>query len=184
MIKRIWAVVAGAFFLSAVAGAANWPQWRGLNRDGHTTESVGKWPPTELWRKTSVGVGYSTVSVSNGRVYTMGWANNQDTVYCFDADTGTEIWSTSYACAKGGSYPGPLSTPTVTGGKVYTFSRKGHLYCFDAVTGNVEWNVTVSTGEPNWGISGSPLVEGNLVIVNIGGAGTAVAPTLVARIAN
>ena len=74
------------------AAAADWPQWRGLNRDSVSAESVGAgWPaagPKVLW-SASVGTGFSSVSVSQGRAYTIGNATNQDTVWCFDAVSGT-----------------------------------------------------------------------------------------------
>jgi outer membrane protein assembly factor BamB len=161
-----------------VANAADWPCYRGPNKDGHTTDTIGKWPPTELWR-TQIGKGYSQVVVSEGRVYTMGWSNNQDHVYCFsESSSGTNpptLWKASYANSNGeGTYPGTRSTPTVDGNEVYTFSADGYLKCFNKTNGSPNWSVTINKAAPMYAFAGSPLIEGDSVIVNAGGAGTAI----------
>jgi outer membrane protein assembly factor BamB len=157
------------------AGADDWPQWRGPDRNGISRETgwLVKWPPVEAWRQ-SIGLGYSSVSVSGTRLYTMGYSNGMDWVYCFNALTGTQIWTRSYASTLGGTYPGTRATPTVCGSELYTFNIAGELRCFDTVTGSNLWTQAVNYGNPIWYFSSSPLVEGNLVIVNAGGAGVAV----------
>jgi outer membrane protein assembly factor BamB len=161
----------------ATALADDWPQWRGPDRNGVSRETgwLDQWPPTELWRSTAVGEGFSGVAVSEGRAYTVGWSSaaNQDTVRCFDAETGAQRWSFSYACARV-EYPGPRATPTVCGDEVFTLSQQGGLYCFGKTNGQMRWSVNVSAGRPNWGYAGSPLIEGDAVILNAGGAGVAV----------
>jgi len=161
--------------LAARARAVDWPQWRGPDRNGITSETIAAWPPSQAWTK-SVGWGYSSVAVSNGRVYTMGWANNQDTVWCFDAATGNQVWAKSYACGSV-SYEGTRATPTVYGGRVYTLGHEGQLYCFDAANGDIVWSknarTEVGASQISWHFSSSPLVEGNLVIVNVGDHGAA-----------
>jgi outer membrane protein assembly factor BamB len=123
-----------------------------------------------------VGVGYSAVSVSDGRAYTMGSAGNQDVVWCLDAETGRELWKFSYPCAQG-QYPGARATPTVAEGRVYTLSCAGHAYCLNAGTGAVVWardlRAELRVQPPGWGFAGSPLLIGDLVILNVGGAGVA-----------
>src|SRR5678815_4014889 len=106
--------------------AEDWFRWRGPNLDGISTEKgwSTEWPkegPKQLW-KASVGTGFSSVSVSNGRICTIGNQNETDTVYCFDANTGTTIWKHSYPCPLESGYyeGGPGSTPTVDGDFVYT----------------------------------------------------------------
>lgn len=159
------------FILVADAAfGADWPQYRGINRDGTSAETgwLKTWPPTEVWRQT-VGMAYSSVAVSEGRVYTMGWTTNTDFVYCFDAYKGTRLWSYSYpnGTLKGW---GPNATPTVDGNKVYTYSHTGDFYCFNKATGAVLWNKLVDAGRHGeWGYAGSPLVEGNKIILNAGG---------------
>jgi hypothetical protein len=169
-----------SFFLvgDRPATASDWPCWRGPNKNGSTTETIAKWPMTEVWR-ASVGQGYSDVSISGGRVYTMGWAGNQDTVYCFsESATGnaSPLWTQSYSCGTV-DHNGTRCTPTVDGNEVYTFSIQGLLSCYDKTAGTPRWSKQITSSAPSWGFASSPLIEGNLVIVNAGGQGTAVDKT-------
>lgn len=178
-IKTTVAIVMGILFcfLSTISLAADWPQWLGPNRDGISSETgwSSSWPgdgPKEVWR-LSVGTGYSSMAVSDGRVYTMGNADKTDTVYCLNADTGAEIWKHSYACAsKGGGHPGTASTPTVDGGFIYTLSREGHVYCLKAESGDVVWSKHVikdfGAKSPRWGYAASPLILGKKLILDVG----------------
>src|SRR3954469_23589878 len=95
-----------ALFVSFVAipslRAADWPHWRGPDFNGISKETgwQSNWPdegPKRLW-KASVGTGFSGIVVSQNRAYTMGNADDTDTVYCFDATTGTVLWKHSYPC--------------------------------------------------------------------------------------
>ena len=155
--------------------AEDWPTWRGPTHDGISAETT--WSPEAvaagkvLWR-ASVGKGHSSFAVAGGRVYTLGNTDNQDTIFCFDAETGEKVWTKSYAC-RAGNYPGPRSTPTVDGTLVYTLSREGHLHCLDAASGDVKWTQNVATKVPRWGLASSPIVVGDLVVVNAGTSGTA-----------
>ena len=154
----------------------DWPQYRGINRDGISAETgwLQIWPPIEMWRQT-VGLGFSSPSISEGRVYTMGMLGgtgnpSTETVYCFDAYTGSNIWSYTYSDGGG---MGACVTPTVDTNNVYTFGNVGNLYCFNKVTGSVVWSDYFSPAsygrEGEWGWTGSPLVDGNMLIVNAGG---------------
>ncbi len=164
---------------SFASSAEDWPQWRGPNRDGISNETQwsSMWPadgPKQLW-KTSVGTGYSSVAVSNGRVYTMGNRDKTDTIYCLDANTGTEIWNHSYPCvADGAGHPGPASTPTVEGEFVYILSREGDLFCLDANSGKPIWSKHIvndlGAKYPEWGYATSPLVLDNMIIMDAGAA--------------
>jgi outer membrane protein assembly factor BamB len=157
--------------------AEDWSQWRGPNRDGISNEKgwSTKWAesgPTQLW-KLSVGTGYSSVAISKDRVYTMGNVNKTDTIYCLDANKGSEIWKYSYPCAaEGAGYPGPASTPTIDGNSVYTLSREGHLFCLDANTGKVIWSKNIQTDfgakSPDWGFACSPQISGDKLILTVG----------------
>jgi outer membrane protein assembly factor BamB len=172
-----------------IVKAADWPIYRGPNHNGITSETDwnGNFPssgPRQLWKK-SVGIGFSTMTISNGRVYTMGNSGksgpnaNQDTVFCFDANNGKLIWKHTYPCPLQPKYyeGGTLSTPTVDDKSVYTISKMGHLFCLDAATGNVKWQKDVNKDygfkHPTWHFSGSPLVIGNMLILNLGDAGVA-----------
>lgn len=172
--------------------AADWPIYRGVNHDGISEETNWKsdWTkagPKVLWRG-SVGTGYSSIVVSQGRAYTMGNHGGEkdggkepetDTIYCFDAVTGQVIWKHSYPCALQPLYyeGGTLSTPTVDGSEVYAFSKMGDLFCLDAATGKVKWQVNVNKDLgfklPTWSFSSSPLVVDERLILNLGSAGVA-----------
>src|SRR5947209_15514755 len=163
--------------------ASDWPNWRGPSHNGISEEAgwTTAWPsegPKQLW-KASVGTGFSSVAVAHGRLFTLGNSAEIDTVFCLDAESGKEIWKHSYPCALEPIYHegGPGSTPTADGERVYTMSKRGHLFCFDAATGKILWEKDLlgdlHVGRPRWGFAGSPLMEGNLVILNLGTAGTA-----------
>jgi len=163
--------------------ADDWPRWRGPDLNGISKEKgwSTNWPsegPKQLW-KVSVGIGFSSVAVAQGRVFTLGNKDDADTVYCFDAATGRALWTHSYPCPLDAKYyeGGPGSTPTVQGNNVFTLSKRGHVICFDAAGGEVAWQKNLMeelrVTKPQWGFAGSPLVEGNLLILNVGGAGTA-----------
>jgi outer membrane protein assembly factor BamB len=165
--------------LTSGLNGADWPCYRGTNKDGISTEQIVQWPPREIWR-AAIGEGFSQVVVSGGRVYTMGWSGNNDHVYCFsESSSGVNpapLWTSSYACGYGGdaNYAGTRSTPTVDSNEVYTFSCDGDLNCFDKMTGAVKWSRTVNVGMPGWGFGSSPLIEGSNVIVNAGSHGIAI----------
>jgi len=167
-----------AILLPSLALAADWPNYRGPNHNGVADETgwSGK-EPKVAWT-VPLGPGASSVTVVKDRLYTMGNQNNRDIVYCLDTATGREIWRHAYDCpvAKRSFEGGPASTPTVDGERVYTLSYQGHLFCLEAATGKVVWSrhlVRDFKGvPPQWGFAGSPLVEGDLLILDTGGDGT------------
>ncbi len=175
MMKRVGSVV--MVVAIAVAGYCNdWAAWRGPHANGISSETG--WNPKgakTLWTK-ELGVGYSAVSVKDGKLYTMGHDEGIDTVYCLDAKTGEKIWGHTYSCKTGG-YKGPRATPVIDGDHLYTVSREGHVICLDAASGEVKWKTDVleKTGNENirWGISSSAVIEGDLLLLNIGDAGMA-----------
>ncbi len=172
--------------ISQAAFAADWPCYRGPDHNGISQETNwnstwGNAGPKVLWKK-SVGMGFSTTAVADGRVYTMGNSGKQtniDTVYCFDAQTGQELWKHSYPCPLEAKYyeGGTLSTPTVDAGKVYTLSKMGDFFCLDAKTGKVLWQKQLNKGLgfelPTWHLSSSALVVDDKVVLNVGVAGLA-----------
>lgn len=169
------------FGLLEQSQAADWPQWRGPNRDGISEEKKWstQWPasgPAKLWR-AEIGVGYGSVAVANGKVYVMGNSADTDHVHCLDAKTGKQLWKHSYPCSAKdpNGYPGPRGTPTVDGKFVYTVSREGHLFCLDAKTGKEIWKKHYQTDynakPPTWGFSTSPLIAGNMVVAETGASG-------------
>lgn len=110
----------------------------------------------------------------------MGNTEETDSVYALDAVTGKELWRHSYPCSSKdpNGYPGPRCTPTADGERVYSLSRHGHFFCLEAATGKVLWSKEFGKDfgakTPTWGFSGSPLIEGDWVITEVGGAGHSV----------
>ena len=167
----------------SAAFATDWPGWRGLDHNGISRETgwFDAWQkskPGILW-KQSIGTGFASMAVAGPRVYATGFARNRDTLYCFDAVRGTEIWKYSYAAAKGAKYyeGGTHGTPTVDNGRVYTVSKWGLVFCLDAAKGNVIWQKDIAGAigakTPTWAFATSPLVRGDTIYLNIGTAGVA-----------
>lgn len=168
------------------AHAADWPMFRGPDLNGISRETgwSSTWAaegPKVAWR-AKLGVGFSTVVVSGGKLIATGHnggAKGQDTLACLDAATGKELWKHSYAAPLGNKYfeGGTTGTPTVDGDRVFHLSRQGDFFCLDLATGKVVYQKQLVTelgvDVPEWGFAGSPLVEGKLVILNVGSHGTA-----------
>ena len=176
---RFGMVLASGVCMAVTTLAGDWPQFRGPGHDGISGESdwfVPKAVVKTVWT-AEVGVGHAAISVSAGRLYTMGNRQGTDVVFCLEAATGKAIWQHSYASASG-NYPGPRSTPTVDGRRVFTFGRDGMLLCLDAAKGGVMWQrdlgKDMNATPPQWGFASSPLVVGERVIVNVGTHGLAV----------
>jgi len=165
------------------AAAQDWPQWLGPNRDGVSSERVLPWkrPPQVIWRQP-VGEGNSSPVVSNGRVFLHAKVRDRDEeeVLALDADSGKELWRTSYprAAFKSLYGNGPRATPAVAGGRVYTFGITGLLTSFDAAQGKKIWQVDTlqefSGKNLFFGMSCSPLVHAGQVLVNVGGKGASI----------
>ena len=158
---------------------AEWHQWRGQNRDGisHETGILKSWPeagPKELWR-VPLGKGFSGISVSNGRVYTMYAKGEDEIVVCLDAETGAELWRhlDDYLFENRQGGDGPRSTPTVDGDTVYVLSAFGRLVALDANSGKQLWDSdfskAFSSRLPQHGFSSSPIVAGALLLIETGG---------------
>ena len=165
--------------LTAPCTYSDWPRWRGTNADGVSAETA--WAPTALsagpkilWQ-AKVGMGFSSLSIQGNSLYTMGSDISHSFVYCLDANVGKQIWKATYECRQG-TY-GPQSTPTVSGGLIFTLSTEGHLHCLDARTGKLLWARHLvkdfKVVRPYYGFAGSPVIEGDLVLVtgNTGGIG-------------
>ena len=164
------------FILCGNLAAVDWPNWRGPTLDGISSESQWGLSNAKVKWKGRIGVGFSSISVSGGRIYTMGHdglkKGGMETVHCLDALTGKAVWTDTYPAVlvdylhEGG----PCSTPTVDGDRVYTISKDGRLKCYAAATGKVYWErnmmkAAAMTKPPEWGFSGSPVVLGNKLLV-------------------
>ena len=188
-------VFCSTIFWSLHIRADDWPQWRGPLRDGVWRETgiVPTLPkqPKYRWR-TAIGSGFAGPAVAGNRVFLCDrilaageqsgefrWDRKDplrglERVLCLDSNTGKILWKHEYACRYEISYPvGPRATPTVHAGKVYTLGAMGDLLCLDATDGRVLWsrNYTRDFGtEMNpWGMAAAPLVDGNRLIVLVGG---------------
>ena len=122
------------------------PQWRGPNRDGKSPESglLEEWPeggPAIDWTAEGLGRGFSSVSVSNGRVFTMGDFGDEQFVIAINDDDGSILWKRSIgeSWTDSGLYPGSRSTPTVDGDRIYAYGTEGTLLCLKADSGEVVW---------------------------------------------
>ena len=173
----------GLCLLPLETQAADWPQWRGPQRNGISAETglLAEWPkegPKLVWQVKDIDSGYSTPSVVGDRLYLL---SNQgldnEFVQALDAKGGKRIWS--QRIGKVGNpdqqpnYPAARSTPTVDGEQLLAFGSDGDLACLERATGKVRWQKNVRKdygGQPGiWAYSESPLVDGEAVICTPGG---------------
>ena len=159
--------------------SGEWSQWLGKNRNGISqSENINlDWEtkaPTVVW-KQDIGKGFSAFSIANGKAYTMYSVSNNEFVAAFDAATGKELWKfrtgNKFGDSMGGD--GPRSTPTVENNVVYIYGAHAELYALNAENGSKIWEndlkETANAAVPTWGFCTSPLIEGNLLIVEAGG---------------
>jgi len=160
--------------LLAVSSAADWPQFRGPNRDDISKETglLKSWPkdgPPLVWQAKDLGGGYSSVSVAGDRIFTLGNKGSISKVVALDRVNGKIIWS-----ADVGQAGGNLGcTPTVDGDRVYALGQEGDLVCLQIKDGKRLWqrNLLKEFGGSigNWHYCESPLVDGDRVVVTPGG---------------
>lgn len=157
--------------------SAGWPQWRGPHRDGvvHMTDLSTDWPkqgPPLLWEK-AIGLGYSSFAVKDGRCYSLFREGGKEVVACWRVENGAEVWHYPYDCRAKVDYPGPRSTPTLDGDRVYSAGSDGTLLCLDAATGSPRWQKDLlrefHATAPKWGVAFSALIDGDLVFTSPGG---------------
>ncbi|MFP6614145.1 MAG: PQQ-binding-like beta-propeller repeat protein [Pirellulales bacterium] len=154
-----------------------WPQFLGPNRNGISAETglLDRWPaggPTEIWRARG-GVGMSGLAISRNRLLTMIQTDGKQHVICLDANSGKTIWQTPVAPEyRNGQGKGPRATPTIVGNSVFAFTGEGILVALRLADGKILWShnaVTEHGGKPAaYGMSCSPLVVGDNVIVTVG----------------
>jgi outer membrane protein assembly factor BamB len=170
--------------VSTIVPAADWPQWRGPNRDGKSEETglLAQWPaggPRLVWKVQGLGEGYSSFAVVGNRLYTQGQQGDEEFVLALDVATGKPVWKTPTGHALGNDKGnGPRGTPTVDGKRLYALAGDGTFVCLETDTGKRVWKTNFVSDfkgrSPHWGYAESPLVEGEKVIVTPGGPGASV----------
>ena len=159
--------------------AADWPQWRGPNRDGRSAETglLDSWPdggPRLLRVLRGAGSGFSSFSIVDNILYTQGYFGQDECVVAINVATGRKLWQRVVGRAVQVGYPGARSTPTVDGDRLYVETVDGGILCLARATGRVLWrrHMVQDFGgwRPNWGYAESPLVDGTAVVVTPGGA--------------
>jgi hypothetical protein len=181
-IRPWYALLVVALFATALV-AADWPQWRGPNRDDVSSEQdlQVQWPadgPSKLWLSDKVGIGYSGFAVVGDTLYTLGADDEHESVIAVNVADGTEKWSTPIGeRLKNGWGDGPRSTPTIDGDRLYALSGRGALACLNLADGSEVWKVEMKDfggRTPNWGYCESPLIDGEKCLCTPGGSDGAI----------
>jgi outer membrane protein assembly factor BamB len=175
---------------ASLAWAADWPQWRGLERTGISKEAglLAKWPengPPLLWTYREAGLGFSSFAIAGDKLYTLGTRGDDEIVIALDATSGKELWTAKigpvFTFARNQWGDGPRGTPTVDGQHLYAIGGQGILVCLDlGQKGKEVWRKDFikdlgGAMMTEWGYSESPLVDGELVVCAPGGADGAIA---------
>jgi outer membrane protein assembly factor BamB len=178
--SMVLATAITAMLASGVALAEDWPQFRGPNQDGISGETglLDNWPatgPKEVWR-IKLGQGYSAIAVVGDTLFTMFAQGKDEFAASFDAATGKERWRVRVDSTwKDGQGDGPRSTPTVDDGVVYVVSGSGKFYALSARDGKEIWHRDLrkdySATIPRWGFSASAVIDGDHVLLEVGGSG-------------
>jgi len=169
--------------IAAPLAAADWPQWRGSERNGKSPETglLQEWPeggPSLAWRASGLGVGYSSLSVADGRIFTMGDLGEDQYVMALKQDGGELLWKTRVGPQHKDGRGGPRSTPTTDGDRIYLTTTEGVVVCLEAATGKEQWRRSLpedfggyqmkAMGSYDWRWAESPLVDGDRLIVTPG----------------
>ncbi len=170
-------LLAGLVFAVPVIGADDWPIFRGADRTGVSKDTglLKEWPadgPPLAWQTTKIGVGFSSVSVSGDKVFTMGDADKDCFLFGIDRKTGKKLWELKVG-KTGGNYQGPRCTPSTDGELVFALGQHGDLVCASAKSGKEVWRKSLPKdfgGEVGpWNFAESPLLDGDRLVVTPGG---------------
>jgi outer membrane protein assembly factor BamB len=177
----LFVICIGTLAQGRIAYAHDWPGFLGPHRNGKSDETglIATWPasgPPIVWQ-TAIGTGYSAPAISGGRLYHFARFGDVARLTCVDAKTGDEIW----ACDHPSDYEdllgynnGPRATPVVEGQRVYTFSAEGILQCVNTADGRPVWRIDTMKDfhvvKNFFGVGSTPLVYGDLLLVNVGGS--------------
>jgi len=175
---RLALVAALLVFGLVPLAAQDWQQWRGPARDGviRGFKEPAAWPKelTKRWN-VEIGPGYATPLVVGERLYVFTRQGDNEVMQALDAATGKTVWRTSYPApfkmnpATAPHGPGPKSTPTLAGNRLFTLGISGIVTAFDATSGKQIWQRPHDAIEPLYHTAMSPLVAGNLMILHVGG---------------
>jgi outer membrane protein assembly factor BamB len=168
---------------AAPAVADEWPQWLGPTRDSVSRETISPWTeaPKVVWKK-GVGEGHSSPIVAHDRTFlhVRVPGKDEEEILALDARTGEEVWrrTTPRSPFKSPFGVGPRATPLIHGSRLYTFGVTGVLACWEEATGKPVWQVDAlkefNASNLMFGVSCSPIVEGDLLLVNVGGPGASI----------
>jgi outer membrane protein assembly factor BamB len=176
----MWLAGMTAILLAGLVSAADWPQFLGPTRNGASTETglLRTWPedgPALVWER-KVGEGFSGPVVAGKRLFLFHRVKDEEVVECLHPGTGESIWKYAYPTAyqdalnKG---DGPRATPVVSNGVVVTLGAEGSLHCLDLEKGTKIWGRSIAKDyqvpQSFFGVGSTPLVDGKLVMVNVGG---------------
>lgn len=160
--------------------AADWTMWRGVERHGRSPETglLKSWPeggPPKVWTSSDAGLGYSSFSVVDGVLYTLGAIDETEYLIAMDTSAGSVLWKTPIGeKLENGWGGGPRSTPAVSGDRVVALGGRGGLHCVSKTDGAALWSVhlvdDLGGSVPNWGYSESPLIDGERVLCTPGGS--------------
>ena len=189
-IRRIgWVVLIGVIFGALKMRAEDWPQWRGPTRDGYVPAGVAvpaslPSTPKVVWR-IALGNGLSSPVVCGGKVFYLDNQKEKEVVHAANAATGEVLWSTELddVHKDSQSTPGPRCTPTADGDRIYAQSGRGQLRCLNAADGKEIWATNYvkdfgaifigekgkADGASRHGYTGSPIVDGENLIAEVGG---------------
>jgi outer membrane protein assembly factor BamB len=173
LIAVVGLLAAGFNLLARTCVAADWPCFRGPDRNGVAREELERivWPPQYLWT-AEVARGYGSAAIVGDRLYVDGWSKDgRNHVWCLDAGSGKAIWEQSFAEKEAAGNGGPRGTPFIDGEHLYTYSQHGRLHCWAVRDGKELWQTAVDVGKPNWSQSGSPVVTGEVVLLHAGDSG-------------
>jgi len=171
--------------IAAGGDALEWPQWRGPERTGVSSETglAHSWPsagPPSLWTVSGLGEGYGSMAVRGDRIYVQGVEGHQSAVFCLRRGDGKTLWAKALAGRmEQDRGSGPRGTPTLDGDRLYALAENGELACLRAEDGAKVWRRNILQDfkgqNPNWLLSESPLIDGDHVIVTPGGPGATIA---------
>jgi outer membrane protein assembly factor BamB len=158
-----------------------WTDWRGPRRDGIATSPLPATLPRMkqvLWKQPLTGPGLSGITATGRHAIVADKSADgaNDVFRCFDADTGTPLWTLAYPASGEMDFANcPRAQPVIHGELVYLLGAFGHLHCLRLDTGEVVWkrNLIEDFGAklPRWGMCATPLVADGKLVVNLGAAG-------------